>query len=120
MRTRKMSRLTQTAIGPKTVGFESIVQQALMGTEYQAKCRKCGRKFTVRTGGGFVFELLHCDQCGKERSITFEEIGEPYFRYARGLEEAGCAVVHSKGYDEYVRKHRPVAPLSEEESLLHK
>ncbi|MFH1551031.1 MAG: hypothetical protein ABIH04_10790 [Planctomycetota bacterium] len=86
-----------------------------MGTEYRAKCRKCGRNFTVRTGGGFVFELLHCDRCGKERSITFEEIGEPHFRYARGLEETGCAVVHSKGYDEYVRKHHPVAPLSEEE-----
>ena len=28
MRTRKLSRLTQTAIGPKTVGFENIVQQA--------------------------------------------------------------------------------------------
>ena len=28
MRTRKLSRLTQTAIGPKTVEFENIVQQA--------------------------------------------------------------------------------------------
>jgi uncharacterized sulfatase len=30
MRTRKLSHLTQTAIGPKTVGFENIVQQALL------------------------------------------------------------------------------------------
>jgi len=30
MRTRKLSRLTQTAIGPKTVEFENIVQQALI------------------------------------------------------------------------------------------
>ncbi len=29
MRTRKLSHLTQTAIGPKTVGFENIVQQTL-------------------------------------------------------------------------------------------
>ena len=32
MRTRKLSRLTQTAIGPKTVEFENIVQQALIST----------------------------------------------------------------------------------------
>ncbi|MBI9017945.1 MAG: hypothetical protein JEZ07_11865, partial [Phycisphaerae bacterium] len=33
----KMSRLTQTAIGPKTVGFENIVQQALKINIYDGK-----------------------------------------------------------------------------------
>jgi probable HAF family extracellular repeat protein len=36
-RTRKLSHLTQTAIGPKTVGFENIVQQAQSFKEIEMK-----------------------------------------------------------------------------------
>ena len=46
-----------------------------MGISYAALCDKCGTKFTASDGGGFAFFLLHCDRCGEDRSVTFEELG---------------------------------------------
>lgn len=56
-----------------------------MGMEYTAKCNKCGHEFEVSEGGGFFFHLLHCDKCGKQKSISFDEIGEPHLQYLKGL-----------------------------------
>ncbi|QKG78741.1 hypothetical protein [Tenuifilum thalassicum] len=58
-----------------------------MGYEYKAKCKKCGKKFIVREGGGFFFHLLHCEKCGKEKSLMFNKIGDAHFQYLKGLNQ---------------------------------
>ena len=84
-----------------------------MGRQYDAKCKKCGKKFTVRDGGGFIFHLLHCDKCGREKSISFDEIGEPHLRYIKGLDIPYC--IATSKHDEDIQKNYPGEPLSEEE-----
>jgi hypothetical protein len=56
-----------------------------MGLRYSAICNACGTEFVVHDGGGFTFHLLHCDACGRERTILLEEIGEAHLRYLKGL-----------------------------------
>lgn len=84
-----------------------------MGKKYLAKCRKCGHEFEVSEGGGFFFHLLHCDKCGKPKSISFDEIGEPHLQYLKGLGGSYC--VASSEHDKYVRDNYPGDPISEEE-----
>lgn len=47
-----------------------------MGIQYQATCKNCGKEFTANIGGGFRFELLYCNTCGKEKSIDIEKFQE--------------------------------------------
>ena len=84
-----------------------------MGTGYRATCEKCGKKFDVNDGGGFFFHLLHCNKCGKEKSISFDKIGEPHLRYIKGLGTPYC--IASSQHDEYIQKNYPGEPLSEKE-----
>lgn len=55
-----------------------------MGQTIEATCQDCGYKFDLEDGGGFFFHLLHCNKCGKTKSISFEKITDklktnPYF-----------------------------------------
>ena len=84
-----------------------------MGMEYLAKCNKCGHEFLVSEGGGFTFHLLHCDKCGKGKSISFEEIGEPHLRYLKGLGGPYCVPTSER--DKYVRENYPGEPISQKE-----
>jgi len=84
-----------------------------MGKSYLARCKKCDYKFRVRSGGGFVFHLLHCDRCGRERSISFDEIGEAHLKYLKGLE--GPYAIATSAHDRYVRENYPGDPISEAE-----
>ena len=84
-----------------------------MGHEYLAKCNKCGGKFNVREGGGFISHLLRCDACGKEKSIRFSKIGEPHLQFIKGLDRPYCAF--SSASDENIQKHYPGLPITEEE-----
>jgi hypothetical protein len=61
-----------------------------MGQTYTAICDACGSKFEVNEGGGFFFHLLHCEKCGKEKSIGFEDLGEIHLRYIKGLPGPYC------------------------------
>ena len=46
-----------------------------MGSSFDARCRACDETFTVSKGGGFTFQLQHCDTCGKERALpTFQKL----------------------------------------------
>lgn len=45
-----------------------------MGKEFTAICKECSEKFSAREGGGISFHLLHCDKCGKEKSIPKSDI----------------------------------------------
>ncbi len=37
-----------------------------------------------KTGGGFFFHLLHCDRCGAEASVGFDEIPDIHAGYLKG------------------------------------
>jgi predicted Zn-ribbon and HTH transcriptional regulator len=45
-----------------------------MGQISQAKCNSCGHEFELGQGGGFMFELLRCDQCGETKSKERHEV----------------------------------------------
>jgi hypothetical protein len=47
-----------------------------MGSASSFICRACGAHFMSRSGGGFMFDLLHCDTCGNDRSVSHQELGE--------------------------------------------
>ena len=84
-----------------------------MGMCYAATCDACGTHFTVSNGGGFFFHLLHCDTCGAEKSIGFDEIGEPHQRYLRGLRGPYCMA--SAEHDRRVREAYRGEPMTEED-----
>src|SRR6056297_409844 len=54
----------------------------IMGVEFSAKCNNCGHTFKARSGPGMNFYLLHCDKCGKARSVKhsaiLEKLDDPY------------------------------------------
>jgi hypothetical protein len=84
-----------------------------MGQRYGAICEQCGHKFTVDEGGGFVFHLLHWDECGKSQSISFEKVGEPHLRYLKGLPGPYC--IATREGDKDIRENYPGEPLPEAE-----
>jgi len=60
-----------------------------------------------------VFHLLHCDRCGKDKSLSFDEIGEPHLAYLKGL--PGPYAMATAGHDQEVKDNYPGEPLSEDE-----
>jgi len=84
-----------------------------MGHGYDVICNKCHRKFRVSEGGGFVFHLLHCNKCGKEKSIGFEELGEIHLRYLKGLPGPYC--VATAEHDRHIKENYPSESLNEDE-----
>jgi hypothetical protein len=73
-------------------------------------CRTCGTHITVRQGGGFFFDLLHCERCGADRSVAHEEMGDTHLRFVKGL-PGPYAVVRSK-FDRAIQRDYPGEPLS--------
>ena len=84
-----------------------------MGSSFGAICNKCDRTFEINDGGGFHFHLLHCDKCGKDKSINFEEIGEPHLRYIKGL--PGPYAIASRENDKHIQDSYPGNPMPEDE-----
>lgn len=84
-----------------------------MGTRTQHQCRSCGTSFEVEEGGGFVFDILHCDRCGDARRVGHEEMGDIHLRYVKGL-DVPYAIVRAAS-DARIREGYPGAPLSEPE-----
>jgi len=67
-----------------------------MGTQYATRCNNCGATFETSEGGGFRFELLHCEVCGKEKSASLERFGgirapRSGKRYQQRMEKAAGA-----------------------------
>jgi hypothetical protein len=58
-----------------------------MGRVFDAICRECGTHFTVQDGGGFKYEVLHCDRCGRPCSVEHADVRDAYQGYLRGLAE---------------------------------
>jgi len=60
-----------------------------MGCISEAICKDCGTRYPIRMGGGFVCHDLHCDKCGKEKTVTFREVDEAPSKYRSFEEYAG-------------------------------
>ncbi len=86
-----------------------------MGCEFTAICLKCGHRFIARQGGGFVFHLLHCDRCGREKMILFRELGELHLRYLKSLDPSlASSLASSPAKGEDVES---LDPIGEDEYL---
>jgi|LGOV01.1.fsa_nt_gb Zn finger protein HypA/HybF involved in hydrogenase expression len=84
-----------------------------MGHRFSAVCNECGTNFLASEGGGFFFHLLHCEKCGKERSISFNEISDIHARYLKGL--SGRYSIATSAHDEVVKRSCRGKPLSQED-----
>jgi hypothetical protein len=82
-----------------------------MGHTFGAKCKNCGTEFEASEGGGFTFHLLHCDQCGKDKSISFDKLGDLHLRYVKGLDVPYSSF--SWELDKSIQRNYPGEPISE-------
>ncbi len=56
-----------------------------MGIGSSHICRTCGAQFMTRNGGGFYFDMLHCDTCSNERNVGHRELGDVHLGFVKGL-----------------------------------
>lgn len=83
-----------------------------MGCSGPAKCKNCNAEFEVSIGGGFFFDLLRCDKCGKTKSVSFDDIPELHERYIKGLGGPYC--VASMEQDKQIQDDDSIEPISED------
>jgi hypothetical protein len=84
-----------------------------MGTATGHICRVCKTRFRVKDGGGFFFDLLHCDGCGRAQSVGHEELGDIHLRFVKGL--PGPYTVGRTLMDRRIQREYPGKPLSRDE-----
>ena len=48
-------------------------------------CGACGERFSASSGGGFFFDMLHCDRCGRPQSVAHRDLGDIHLRFVKGL-----------------------------------
>ena len=84
-----------------------------MGSASGFICKACGARFTIRSGGGFYFDLLHCDTCGADGSVGHQELGDIHLRFVKGL-PGPYAVVRSK-MDRQIQREYPGEPIGRAE-----
>jgi len=67
----------------------------------------------VRQGGGFFFDLLHCDACGRDQSVGHQELGDIHLRFVKGLGRpyAVCRMA----MDRRIQEEYPGEPLDRDE-----
>lgn len=70
-----------------------------MGESYTVRCKDCNKTFEVSIGGGFFFHLLHCDRCGRERSISLIEADKKIKKENKNLS------IQDKKYDELIEEY---------------
>src|SRR4029079_4787311 len=49
---------------------------------------------TIQKGGGFFFDLLHCDRDGRARNVAHRDMGDTHLGFIKGL-STPCAVSRS-------------------------
>jgi hypothetical protein len=84
-----------------------------VGTRSEQRCQACGRRFESEEGGGFFFDLLHCDRCGEAKSIGHQEMGDIHLGYIKGL--PGPYAVARTELDEDIRTSFEGQPLTRAE-----
>jgi Zn finger protein HypA/HybF involved in hydrogenase expression len=62
-------------------------EDSIMGSRDEARCLDCGHRFELESGGGFMFHLLTCDTCGKNKGMDIDGLGELRLRYLKGMSE---------------------------------
>ena len=75
-------------------------------------CRTCGTRVRAREGGGFFFDLLHCDECGRTNSVRHQDKGEIHLRFVKGL-PSPYAVARAT-MDRHIQRMYRGEPLSRE------
>ena len=88
-----------------------------MGSEFEARCRRCNHTFSVMQGGGMAFHLLRCDKCGKEKSVGFREAIDLHNQSLSARDSTTTGV-----RDDYIPEDTPGPGLTEAdtEALLGK
>jgi hypothetical protein len=84
-----------------------------MGERAGYICRQCGRHFTVSGGGGFYFDQLHCDLCGRTTSVSHQDLGDIHLRFVKGL--PGPYAVSRSAFDREIQAHYPGEPLTRDQ-----
>ena len=84
-----------------------------MGSASGFICRACGARFMAKEGGGFFFDLLHCDKCGTTRNVGHEELGDIHLRYVKGL--PGPYAVSRMEMDRRIQQEYAGEPISRDE-----
>ena len=84
-----------------------------MGSASGFICRACGARFMAKGGGGFFYDLLHCDTCGSTRSVGHEELGDIHLRFVKGL--PGPYAVSRMAMDRRIQREYPGEPLTRDE-----
>jgi hypothetical protein len=56
-----------------------------MGSATGYRCQACGTCFQACDGGGFFFDLLHCDRCGVARNVAHGAMGDVHLAFVKGL-----------------------------------
>jgi hypothetical protein len=64
-----------------------------VGEAFDATCKDCGTVSHVSLGGGFTFVMLHCETCGKPKTISLREPIDPDDD-AYGVCECGGGLSH--------------------------
>ena len=67
----------------------------------------------ARRGGGFFFDLLHCDKCGKDRSVSHEELDDVHLGFVKGL--PGPYAIARAAMDRRIQAEYPGKPLTRNE-----
>ena len=76
-------------------------------------CNQCGEHFRVRDGGGFFFDMLHCDRCGGAKSVSHQELGDIHLGFVKGL-TTPYAIARAR-LDREIQATYPGEPLTRDE-----
>jgi len=84
-----------------------------MGSASSFICRACGTHFMAMDGGGFMFDLLHCDTCGTTKSVSHQELGDIHLGFVKGL--PGPYALARAGMDRRIQAEYPGRMLTRDE-----
>jgi hypothetical protein len=73
-------------------------------------CKACGTTFGVQSGGGFFFDMLHCEACGNAQSVRHQDLGDIHLGFVKGL--PGPYAVARSEMDRQIQREYPGEPLS--------
>ena len=84
-----------------------------MGSRTGYDCESCGTSFAVDSGGGFMFDQLDCDTCGKVWSIGHRDMGDLHLGFIKGLDRP-YAIARAAG-DARIQREWPGPVVSRED-----
>lgn len=113
LRCHRLDRLPPISrrTGADTAG--AAAAGCLLGSATSYICKACGVRFMARDGGGFFFDLLHCDTCGDTRSVSHEDLGEIHLGFVKGL--PGPYAVGRSAMDRRIKETYEGEPLSRDQ-----